>query len=55
MSTMLLFKASAYRAINVETDLMEWDDNKILNCDTPVKIKFKPFEIKTFKVKMGKC
>jgi alpha-mannosidase len=35
----------------VETDLLEWNDGRVVSCETPVDLQMKPFEIRTFKVK----
>jgi len=35
----------------VETNLMEWEDSKSIQCNKPVGLSLNPFEIKTFKLK----
>lgn len=34
-----------------ETDMVEWNDGEIIPSDQPIKLKLKPFEIRTYRIK----
>lgn len=34
-----------------ETDLIEWNDGKVIPSKNPIKLKLKPFEIRTYRIK----
>ena len=35
----------------VPTNLIEWEDSDAIDCAQPVALVFKPFEIRTYKIK----
>ncbi|MDD4052767.1 MAG: glycosyl hydrolase-related protein, partial [candidate division Zixibacteria bacterium] len=40
-------------AVLEETDLLEWSPGERFAADQPVELQLKPFEIRTFKLKLG--
>ncbi len=35
-----------------ETDMLEWNDSEIIDSEQPVNLKFQPFEIRTYRIKL---
>lgn len=47
----ILLHLTDRRTLLVETDMMEWNDADPFSSKNPVKLVFKPFEIRTFKIR----
>ncbi len=47
-----ILKVNLPKAKLVETNLLEWTDGRSASCSKPVEITMKPFEIRTYKIKI---